>query len=60
MKLNPETHYEVLDSLNTLMEDTITRAQAIADSNKASRKEILRTFSIILMAAVQANSEERM
>lgn len=60
MKLNPGTYYEVLDNLNALMEDTISKAQTIADEHKASRKEILRTFSIILMAAVQANSEERM
>ena len=60
MKLNPGTYYEVLDNLNALMEDTISEAQIIADEHKASRKEILRTFSIILMAAVQANSEERM
>ena len=60
MKLNSETHYEVIDSLNALMEDTISKAQKIADNNKASRRETLRTFSIIFMAAVQANSEERM
>lgn len=60
MKLSPVTHYEIMDSLNTLMEETVVKAQAIADNNKASRKETLRMFSIIFMAAVQANSEERM
>lgn len=60
MSLNQDTYYEVLDELNALMEKTIVKAQEIADKSKASRQETLRTFSIIFMAAVQANSEERM